>query len=804
MENKTGGDPMKGLLRLFIVALVAMTMIRCSTASTDDNGDLSQFGASDQDFASFDSGSSASNDQAANTSSEDEIEKELNASEGTPAASAGEANMDDAEVPPKAAAEATPPAEDQQASAQQQTDDQQQTAPQAQAAATLDNSGSGNTDEFSEFDDNGDQQQQQAQQPATPEQNPPPPDVEPAPEEQAPTPPVATEAPPAPEAPEVAPAPEAPAPEVAQEAPAPEQTTEKVRIKDIRYQANDAGGTVVIDANGPMTYQTRVNEDSHQFVIEIQNAVLPSKLKRTLNTKDMSGAIGAIDAYQNKGSTTARIVVQLRDGASEPTVNTDGNSLLVSEGSAAASSVAQNGGSLSVPQSQILSSTSMQDFLSGNMQFYGKKISLETSDMDVRDVFKLIAEESGVNLVLGEDVKGTISLKLRQVPWDQALVMIMKAKKLGYTRSGNVIRIASMTDIRAEEDDALKMALAKKATDPLKVRLIPISYAKIDDLKTQVAPFLSDRGKVVGDVRTSSLVVSDVAENIDRVVKLVQAIDVPPPQVLIEGKIVEATDSFERAIGVSWATAGQPVVFGSSGHGPITGNLNTIAVSPGISGGAGSAAGTLSFTLGTLDVLGTLNATLSLFESQGIAKVLSSPRILTLQNEPAEISQSTELPILQTNLVQGSGQSTNVTFKPVKLRLAVTPQITNDGAVIMAVDVLREFAGAVVDQTSKAFPVNSRAAKSKVLVKNGQTAVIGGIYQSDMTQNDTKVPWLGDIPVLGWLFHSQDVIKDKSELIVFLTPRIMSQSETPSVTSSDQSGSSSSSGDDQFSGGEVE
>jgi type IV pilus assembly protein PilQ len=494
-------------------------------------------------------------------------------------------------------------------------------------------------------------------------------------------------------------------------------------------------------------------------------------------------------------------VVQLREGASEPTVNAEGNALLVSEGSGAAgSAVAKNGEDIQgqgASQSQILNSQSLQEFLTGNMQFFGKKISLETSEMDIRDVFKLIADESGVNLVLADEVKGTISLKLRQVPWDQALVMIMKAKKLGYTRSGNVIRIASLADIRSEEDDAVKLALAKKATDPLKVRLIPVSYAKIDDLKGQIQPFLSERGKVVGDTRTSSLVISDVADNIDRVVKLVQTIDVPPPQVLIEGKIVEATDSFQRNIGVQWSASGQPVILGSSARGNIT-SLSTIGVSPGTSGGAGSTAGVLNFNLGTLDVLGTLNATLSLYEDQGIAKVLSSPRILTLQNEPAEISQTTEIPLIQTNLVQGSGTTTNVTFKPIKLRLGVTPQITNDGAVIMAVDVLREFAGAVVDKTSQARPVNSRAAKSKVLVKNGQTAVIGGIYQSDMTQDDAKVPWLGDIPVLGWLFKSQNVTKDKNELLIFLTPRILGQAD--SQAPAPVTGSSS----DDFSGGEVE
>jgi len=768
---------MNGFLRLFIVAVMATTLVRCSSAPTDENGDISQFGASDQDFASFDSGSAAksadnSADATASTATEDAIEKELNAAEGKPTEAAQdtsqEANMDNAEVPPKATAQTTPPAAPEAA------------PPPAEQAPS---------DDFAQFDDS----------------TPPPPAVEPAPKEEPPA--VATEPTPAPEeeAAEPAPAPEAPAPPVAEEAPAPETpapvaaATQKVHIKDIRYQANDGGGTVVIQADGPMTFQTRVNEDTHQFVIEIPNARLPAKLKRSLNTKDMTGAIGAIDAYQSQGTSTARIVVQLRDGASEPTVNVEGNALLVTEGTAAVSSapVAKNG-EATPAQSQILNSQSLQEFLTGNMQFFGKKISLETSEMDIRDVFKLIADESGVNLVLSDEVKGTISLKLRQVPWDQALVMIMKAKKLGYTRSGNVIRIASLADIRTEEDDAVKLAMAKKATDPLTVRLIPVSYAKIDDLKTQVTPFLSERGKVVGDTRTSSLVISDIADNIDRVVKLVQSIDVPPPQVLIEGKIVEATDTFQRSLGVQWNASGQPAILGHNGQGSNITSMASIGITPGTAGGSGATAGILNFQLGTLDILGSLSATLSLYEDQGIVKVLSSPRILTLQNEPAEISQSEEIPLIQSNLVQGSGTTTNVTFKPIKLRLAVVPQITNDGAVIMAVDVLREFAGAIVDKPSQARPVNSRAAKSKVLVKNGQTAVIGGIYQSDMTQDDTKVPWLGDIPVLGWLFKSESVTKDKSELLIFLTPRILGQADSQAPTST--SGSSS----DDFSGGEVE
>jgi type IV pilus assembly protein PilQ len=275
---------MKGFLRLFIVALMATTLVRCSTAPTGENGDISEFGASDQDFASFDSGAAASsdnssNDVAASTASEDAIEKELNAAEGKPAdesqaaadngASEEPGNLDNAEIPPKAA---------DQAQAAPESAAPEQAAPPAEQTQN---------DDFALFDDNN----QQAEQAA-----PPPPEVEPAPQEEPPA--VAAE-PVAPAPEEAAPEPEAPAPQIAEEPAAPEEAapvTQKVHIKDIRYQASDGGGTVVIQADGPMTYQTRVNEDTHQFVIEIPNARLPSKLKRSLNTKDMTGSIGAIDA----------------------------------------------------------------------------------------------------------------------------------------------------------------------------------------------------------------------------------------------------------------------------------------------------------------------------------------------------------------------------------------------------------------------------------------------------------------------------------------------------------------------------
>jgi type IV pilus assembly protein PilQ len=600
---------------------------------------------------------------------------------------------------------------------------------------------------------------------------------------------------PQPPAPEIAPDPvvEAPvetppAPVVVEEPPASAPAEEKAQIaqiKNIKYRANDNGGTVVVEADAPLTFETRMNASNNQFVIEIPNSKLPAKLKRPFNTKDMKGGIGAIDTYQNRGSTTTRVVVQLRDGAAEPVVQSEGNSLLI-VGSGATQSVAQkseataSGPADDNDEAKILSSATLEEFLAGNIQFYGKKISLETSDMDIRDAIKFISEESGVNLVLSEEVKGTVSVKLRQVPWDQALVVIMRSKKLGYTRSGNVLRIASLTDIKAEEDETVKMATAKKALVPLKVRIVPVSYAKIDDLVTQVKVFLSDRGKVMGDNRTSSLVISDVEENLDRAIKLVNSIDIPPHQVLIEGKVVEATDQFQRDVGIKWGGDGTQFDTGISGYKgrQVVGRAST-DISPGL---PSSKSFGLNFQLGTLDILGDLTASLQLYEQKNMAKVLSSPRIVTLHNEPAEINQTTEVPLIQSTVSNGVETKT-ASFKPVKLKLSVTPQITNDGSVIMTVDVNRDFLSGVADATTGARPVNSRAAKTKVLVKNGQTAVIGGIYQSDQGVGETKVPWIGDIPIIGWLFKNQSRSEQRNELLIFITPRILGQTDSQGIPS---------------------
>lgn len=601
-----------------------------------------------------------------------------------------------------------------------------------------------------------------------------------------------------------------PSPIVAEEKPI---ASRLVNLKNIKFKAHDSGGTIVIDGDGPINFTTRKNEANNQFIIEVSNSFLPGKLKRPLLTKDFATVFGAIESYQNPGSSTSRIVIQLKPGVSDPVVQAEGNSLLVvgstqmtassssvenigaanSEASGSVESSAAGSGSsssanglepqYSEDETKILASRSLEEFLSSNTRFYGKKITLEVNEMDVKEVIKLLSDESGVNLVISDDVKGTVSLKLKDVPWDQILVLIMKTKKLGYVRNGNVLRIAPIMEIKTEENDAAQFAENMKKQMPLKVRMLPINYASVSDLETKAKAFLSDRGRIIADARTSSVVISDIEENLNRVIKYIQSIDVAPPQVMIEGKVVEASDTFARDFGVRWSATGKNIESGTASDGSQITQRGSLNIGTGVTATTFG----LNYSIGSLDVFGRVDAQLGLFEREGLVKVLSSPRILAIHNESAEITQSTEVPVFSatSNIANGTEtKTTSVTYKPVNLKLKVTPLVANTGTIQLNVDVNREFIAEKGELSKTPYvSVGKRSAQTKVLVRNGQTAVIGGIYQTDTTQGESKVPWLSDIPIVGWLFKNRSTNSVKTELMIFLTPRILGQADSQGMSS---------------------
>lgn len=569
-------------------------------------------------------------------------------------------------------------------------------------------------------------------------------------------------------------------------------TSPSNKVMAIHYLASKNGGTVEIKTSLPADYSVRPNASANQYVIEIQNAILPDSLKRPYIMKDFESAIGSINAYQNPGGTTARIVVQMK-GPGEPVVSQEGNTLLVLPPDApqvqmAASSAAPKEGATppdgdaasydvksASKDEKILGARTLDEFLMGGGRFYGTPISIETKDADVRDVISFIGEHSGVNLVISDDVEGKVTLKLRQVPWDQALVIVMRSRGLGYTRQGNVLRITKLSTLQAEAQAAKQIVDSQQTLSPLKVKVMPVSFANVADLEKQVKPFLTTtRGQVVSDARTSSLIITDTADVLMRVERLVKELDIPPAQVMIEGKIVEAGETFSRQVGVNWSLSGSPVTLAENGgvRGTplrLQSDFGVVSLNP---TQLGAQNGSFGLRIGRMDFLGNLNAALSLAQADSLVRIISSPRIVTINKEKAEISQKGET-ISVTSTVSGETITPMVTRTPVELKLDVTPQITSEGSVMLDVNVLRQFAGGIVDPNSQARPVNSRSAKTKVLVANGQTAVIGGIYQSDETESETGVPVLKDVPVLGWLFKQKSQQKDKNELLIFLTPRIL-------------------------------
>jgi type IV pilus assembly protein PilQ len=553
------------------------------------------------------------------------------------------------------------------------------------------------------------------------------------------------------------------------------QATPNIKIKSIQYKANETGGAIVVKADGPINFTTRNNPDTDQLVVEIPGAQLPDRLKRPFNMRDIKGIFGSLDPYQEKGSNVARFVVQLRANATDPFVTAEGDTLLivadknqVSALAAAANAQGPTATKLSDVSAnnddKILTSRTLQEFLTQNSKFYGKKISIETNSMNVRDALRFISEEGGVNMVIADNITGNVSLKLRDIPWDQAFVIIMRSKELGYVRQGNVLRVATLAELRTEEEAAIKLTAERIKTEPLVVKVFSVNYAKVDDLATKVKDFLTERGKVVGDMRTNTVVVTDVQQSVDRVNQLIQNLDTQPPQVLIEGRIIEATDEFTREMGINWNFSGQSIAVGHSSQGNVSLKPNlTMQNGPAIAGTS------LNFQMGTLDIFGQLSAALSLAETENKIRILASPRVVTLSNEKATINETIKRPY-QSVVVNGNTSTNTVTFQNIELVLEVTPQITSDASVIMNMRVKRDLPGAEVAGQAQ---IETREAVTKVMVRNGQTSVIGGVYQNDSTSTATGVPWLKDVPVLGSLFKYSKIDNRRTELMIFVTPRIV-------------------------------
>jgi type IV pilus assembly protein PilQ len=437
------------------------------------------------------------------------------------------------------------------------------------------------------------------------------------------------------------------------------------------------------------------------------------------------------------------------------------------------------------------------DAARGRRSYRGRRIDLDFNNADIHNILRLLAEVGGVNIVTSDDVTGNVTIRMRNVPWDQALEVILQAKGLGMVRRGNLIRVAPLETLEKERELAISRRKQLEDLAPLETRLVPVSYATASELEERVSELLSQRGSVSVDERTNVLIIRDIGENLDDVEELVRTLDTQTPQVLVEARIVEATSTYVRDVGIQWGgdvtmntITGNPtglifpanvgVIGGNydqnsptAGLSPFTRNVATpnYAVNLPATTGTGQG-GAIGLTLGALGGNVNLNVRLSAAEANGVVRIISSPRILTLDNHEAHIAQGTLIPYSQI-----SAQGVQTAFQEAILELRVRPHVTADGSVSMHVSVTRDEPDFNRTSTRGDPTILKRNAETDLLIEDGHTAVIGGIYTRNTGRQVDQIPFFGDIPILGVLFQRRRVRDERNELLIFLTPRIVNRAE---------------------------
>jgi type IV pilus assembly protein PilQ len=414
----------------------------------------------------------------------------------------------------------------------------------------------------------------------------------------------------------------------------------------------------------------------------------------------------------------------------------------------------------------------------GEPRFTGHPITLDFQGADLRAVLRTFSEISGLNVVIDPSIDGTVDVSLREVPWDQALDIILKANKLGYSVDGTIVRIAPLSVLAEEEAERRKLTQEQALSGELRVLTRPLSYAKAQDLVPILTrSALSQRGEVQVDARTNTLIIRDLADRLQGAADILAVLDRPQPQVEIEARIVQTTRDFARALGVQWGVTGRadPALGNTTGlafpnSGSVTGRLGGTQGPGGadtaVNLPAAGASTALGLALGSINGAFNLDVALSALERNGNGRLLSTPRVSTQNNVEAEITQGIQIPIQTV-----ANNTVTVQFKDAALTLRVTPQITASNTVIMRIaleNATADFSRAV----NGIPPINTQRALTSVLVADGETTVIGGIFTSDENTRQDRVPVLGRMPLLGWLFRNDSVSDQSRELLIFITPRI--------------------------------
>jgi len=596
-------------------------------------------------------------------------------------------------------------------------------------------------------------------------------------------------------------------------------------LADVRFEKGKGGADRVLITTTAVPAYSLGTTPGGRVRLELKKTQLPKNLAKTMDLASQHSPLKSVSAFYEPSSESTIIEID-REGMAQGSIAVDGKSIIwafdvpklaasgakaiarksvtvarerVEEGGPKVETSIHGDGDVKI---EVDGSTETAGFATslnaqGAGRFNGRRIDLDLKDADIHNILRLLADVGRVNIVTADDVAGNVTIRMRNVPWDQALDVVLQAKGLGMVRSGNLIRVAPLATLQKERE--LRLAAAKQEYEltPLETRLIPVSYAQADELQARAKDLLSPRGSIAVDERTNVLIARDISGNLNNIEELIRSLDTQTPQVLVEARIVEATSRYIRDIGIQWGgdatfseATGNPTgiafpsrvgVSGGSydqntnsrGLSPFQGNVPqpNFAVNLPAATGTGQG-GAIGFSLGSVDNNFNVGLRLSAAEASGLLRIVSSPRILTLDNRDARISQGTLIPFSQI-----SAQGVQTTFQEAKLQLLVRPHVTADGSVSMHVKINRDEPD--FNQTSaRGDPtILKREAETDLLVMDGHTAVIGGIYTRNTGRNLDQVPFFGDIPILGILFQRRRASDTRNELVIFLTPRIVNRAE---------------------------
>jgi type IV pilus assembly protein PilQ len=557
-----------------------------------------------------------------------------------------------------------------------------------------------------------------------------------------------------------------------------------VKIEGLTFDDAPTGGKVELKLSGSAQYKVE-RPDARSAVLTLDRASLPKQLEQSLDTSALDTPVKMISAFAVPGAgQKVRVVVAAAGGLEESVVRAGGLTwkLKIAGVKTEAAASAANTAGFTSEATRFAEAGAPQ-----RSKYQGKKVSFEFKDIDIHNLLRIIAEVSKRNIVVADDVKGTVTIRLRNVPWDQALELILRSKGLGKEDLGTIVRVAPLRVLEEESSLRAKRAESMKKQEELAVQLVPVNYATANEMSQRVKDVLSERGAVSVDSRTNTLIIRDVASNIARARSLVASLDTQTPQVLIESRIVEANTTFSRQLGVQWGGLAQAApgtgnatglvfpntvsVRGGSTSDPNEGTSGTPNYAVNLPAGVGTGAGgALGFVFGSAGGSLALNLRLSALESEGTVKTISAPKVTTLDNNAATISQGVSIPFSQV-----SAGGANTSFVEARLSLSVTPHITQDGSVLMAISAQNNQPDTAATGANGQPAIQRKEATTQVLVKDGDTTVIGGIYVRRGGQSTALVPFFGRLPILGLLFKNHQESENRQELLIFITPRIINR-----------------------------